>query len=120
MKRKTLSGQIYTYFLIVIVLSLLSVGAVSYWQSSRALDDQVKQYMEQMVDSANYQTDSYLQAYELLSNAFSSNSDVRNFMEIKPDDAYEYYVYSDKIKKFSESSVQSVVTLYKQLNMIYV
>ncbi|MDQ0872380.1 two-component system sensor histidine kinase YesM [Paenibacillus sp. V4I3] len=120
MKRKTLSGQIYTYFLIVIVLSLLSVGAVSYWQSSRALDDQVKQYMEQMVDSANYQTDSYLQAYELLSNAFSSNSDVRNFMEIKPDDAYEYYVYSDKIKKFSESSVQTVVTLYKQLNMIYV
>ncbi|MCY9664047.1 sensor histidine kinase [Paenibacillus alginolyticus] len=120
MKRKTLSGQIYTYFLIVIVLSLLSVGAVSYWQSSRALDDQVKQYMEQMVDSANYQTDSYLQAYELLSNAFSSNSDVRAFMEIKPDDAYEYYVYSDKIKKFSESSVQSVVTLYKQLNMIYV
>lgn len=120
MKRKTLSGQIYTYFLIVIVLSLLSVGAVSYWQSSRALDDQVKQYMEQMVDSANFQTDSYLQAYELLSNAFSSNSDVRNFMEIKPDDAYEYYLYSDKIKKFSESSVQSVVTLYKQLNMIYV
>jgi two-component system sensor histidine kinase YesM len=120
MKRKTLSGQIYTYFLIVIVLSLLSVGAVSYWQSSRALDDQVKQYMEQMVDSANYQTDSYLQAYELLSNAFSSNSDVRNFMEIRPDDAYEYYLYSDKIKKFSESSVQSVVTLYKQLNMIYV
>ncbi|WP_261303281.1 cache domain-containing sensor histidine kinase [Paenibacillus andongensis] len=120
MKRKTLSGQIYTYFLIVIVLSLLSVGAVSYWQSSRALDDQVKQYMEQMVDSANYQTDSYLQAYELLSNAFSSNSDVRTFMEIKPDDAYEYYLYSDKIKKFSESSVQSVVTLYKQLNMIYV
>lgn len=120
MKRKTLSGQIYTYFLIVIVLSLLSVGAVSYWQSSRALDDQVKQYMEQMVDSANYQTDSYLQAYELLSNAFSSNSDVRAFMEIKPDDAYEYYVYSDKIKKFALASVESIVTLYKQLNMIYV
>ncbi|NRF90087.1 sensor histidine kinase [Paenibacillus frigoriresistens] len=120
MKRKTLSGQIYTYFLIVIVLSLLSVGAVSYWQSSRALDDQVKQYMEQMVDSANYQTDSYLQAYELLSNAFSSNSDVRAFMEMKPDDAYEYYLYSDKIKKFALSSVESIVTLYKQLNMIYV
>ncbi|MDF2645585.1 MAG: histidine kinase [Paenibacillus sp.] len=120
MKSKTLSGQIYTYFLIVIVLSLLSVGAVSYWQSSRALDDQVKQYMEQMVDSANYQTDSYLQAYELLSNAFSSNSDVRAFMEIKSDDAYEYYVYSDKIKKFALASVESIVTLYKQLNMIYV
>ncbi|MDR6552489.1 histidine kinase [Paenibacillus qinlingensis] len=120
MKRKSLSRQIYAYFLIVIVLSLLSVGAVSYVQSSRALDDQVKQYMEQMVDSANYQTDSYLQAYELLSNAFSTNSDVRAFMEIKPDDAYEYYEYSDKIKKFAFASMESIVTLYKQLNMIYV
>ncbi|OAS23754.1 cache domain-containing sensor histidine kinase [Paenibacillus oryzisoli] len=120
MKRKSLSRQIYAYFLIVIVLSLVSVGAVSYWQSSQSLDDQVKQYMEQMVDSANYQTDSYLQAYELLSNAFSSNSDVRAFMEIKPDDAYEYYEYSDKIKKFAFASIESIVTLYKQLNMIYV
>ncbi|MFD0695168.1 sensor histidine kinase [Paenibacillus sp. GCM10027628] len=119
MKRKTLSGQIYLYFMIVIVLSLVSVGTFSYIQSSRALDVQVKQYMEQMIDSANYQTDSYLQAYELLSNAFSSNSDVRAFMEIMPDDAYEYYYYSDKIKKFAEASVLSIVTLYKQLNMIY-
>ncbi|OCT16277.1 histidine kinase [Paenibacillus pectinilyticus] len=120
MKRKTLSGQIYVYFLIVIILSLVSVGLFSYVQSSRALDDQVKQYMGQMIDSANYQTDSYLQAYELLSNAFSSNSDVRAFMEINPNDPYEYYVYSDKIKKFAESSVKSIVTLYKQLNMLYV
>lgn len=120
MRKKTLSRQIYSYFLIVIVLSLLSVGAFSYVQSSKALDGQVKQYMEQMIESATYQTDSYLQAYELLSNAFSSNSDVRAFMEIKPNDPYEYYLFSDKIKRFAESSVQSVVTLYKQLNMIYV
>ncbi|MBA2941813.1 sensor histidine kinase [Paenibacillus sp. CGMCC 1.16610] len=119
MRGKTLSRQIFSNFLIVIVLSLVSVGAFSYVQSSRALDGQVKQYMEQMIDSANYQTDSYLQAYELLSNAFSSNSDVRAFMEIKPDDSYEYYVYSEKIKEFARISVISVVTLYKQLNMIY-
>ncbi|WP_346010345.1 histidine kinase [Paenibacillus sp. SYP-B3998] len=106
--------------MIVIVLSLLSVGVFSYVQSSRALDRQVKQYMEQMIDSANYQTDIYLQAYELLSNSFSSNSDVRSFMEIKRNDAYEYYEYSDKIKKFALASVESIVTLYKQLNMIYV
>lgn len=119
MRGKTLSHQIYSYFLIVIVLSLLSVGVFSYVQSSKALDGQVKQYMEQMIDSANFQTDSYLQAYELLSSAFSSNSDVRAFMEIKPDDAYEYYVYNEKIKEFARVSVASVITLYKQLNMIY-
>ncbi|MBP1963901.1 cache domain-containing sensor histidine kinase [Paenibacillus aceris] len=119
MRGKTLSRQIFSNFLIVIVLSLVSVGAFSYVQSSKALDGQVKQYMEQMIDSANYQTDSYLQAYELLSNAFSSNSDVRAFMEIKPDDSYEYYEYSEKIKEFARISVISVVTLYKQLNMIY-
>ncbi|KRF02394.1 histidine kinase [Paenibacillus sp. Soil766] len=120
MKRKSLSRQIYAYFLIVIVLSLVSVGAVSYVQSSRALDDQVKQYMEQLIESANYQTDSYLEAYELLSNAFTTNSDVRSFMEIKPDDTYEHYEYSVKIKAFALDSIKSTVTLYKQLNMIYV
>ncbi|MDD9270722.1 sensor histidine kinase [Paenibacillus sp. GCM10023248] len=119
MRGKTLSRQIYSYFLIVIILSLVSVGAFSYVQSSRALDGQVKQYMEQMIESANYQTDSYLQAYELLSGAFSSNSDVRAFMEIKPDDSYEYYMYNEKIKDFASKSVTSVITLYKQLNMIY-
>ncbi|MGG1519160.1 sensor histidine kinase [Paenibacillus oryzisoli] len=120
MKRRTLSRQIYAYFLIVIVLSLVSVGAFSYFQSSRKLDDQAKLYMEQMVDSANYQTDSYLQSYELLSNAFSSNSDVRAFMELNPDDPYAYYDFSRRIKDFAQTSVTSIVTLYKQLNMIYV
>ncbi|NOV02634.1 cache domain-containing sensor histidine kinase [Paenibacillus planticolens] len=119
MRGKTLSRQIFSNFLIVIVLSLVSVGAFSYVQSSRALDGQVKQYMEQMIDSANYQTDSYLQAYELLSNAFTSNPDVRAFMEIEPNDSYEFYVYSEKIKEFARISVVSVITLYKQLNMIY-
>lgn len=79
MKMRTLSGQVYFYFAIVIVISLASVGFVSYFQASRALDTQVEQYMEQMIENVAYQTDIYLQTYELLSNTFSSNTDVRNF-----------------------------------------
>ncbi|MCP1306074.1 cache domain-containing sensor histidine kinase [Paenibacillus tyrfis] len=120
MKRKTLSGQIYVYFLIVIAVSLITVGVVSYVQSSKELDRQAEQYMEQIVDSAAYQTDIYLQTYELLSNSFTSNSDVRSFMEIASDDGYGYYYYSTQIKKFASNSVQSIAALYKQLNMIYV
>jgi two-component system sensor histidine kinase YesM len=120
MRRRTLSGQVYIYFSIVIVLSLASVGIVSYIQASQALDKQVEQYMDQMIESAAYQTDIYLQTYELLSNSFSSNSDVRAFYEIGPNDAYEYYYYSSEIKKFASSSVQSISTIYKQLNAIYV
>lgn len=120
MKRKTLSGQIYVYFLIVIAVSLITVGVVSYVQSSKELDRQAEQYMEQIVDSAAYQTDIYLQTYELLSNSFTSNSDVRSFMEIASDDGYGYYYYSTQIKKFALNSVQSIAALYKQLNMIYV
>jgi two-component system sensor histidine kinase YesM len=120
MKKRTLSRQVYFYFSIVIVLSLASVGIVSYIQSSRALDAQVEQYMDQMIENAAYQTDIYLQTYELLSNSFSSNSDVRAFFEIGADDVYEYYYYSDQIKSFASKSVQSIVTLYKQLNAIYV
>ncbi|GMX60836.1 sensor histidine kinase [Paenibacillus elgii] len=120
MKRKTLSGQIYVYFLIVIAVSLITVGVVSYVQSSKELDRQAEQYMEQIVDSAAYQTDIYLQTYELLSNSFTSNPDVRSFMEIASDDGYGYYYYSTQIKKFASNSVQSIAALYKQLNMIYV
>ncbi|WP_159887658.1 cache domain-containing sensor histidine kinase [Paenibacillus puerhi] len=120
MKRKTLSRQIYVYFMIVIVLSLASVGVFSYMQSSRALDDQVTQYMEQMIDSATYQTDIYLQTYELFSKSFASNPDVRSFIEIDPDDAYKYYEYSTSIKKFAQESITLIVTLYKQLHMVYV
>ncbi|NOU95288.1 HAMP domain-containing protein [Paenibacillus sp. LMG 31456] len=120
MKRRSLSGQVFFYFSIVIVLSLASVGIVSYVQSSRALDHQVEQYMDQMIDNAAYQTDIYLQTYELLSNSFSSNSDVRAFFEIGKEDVYEYYYYSDQIRTFASKSVQSIITLYKQLNAIYV
>ncbi|WP_249862661.1 cache domain-containing sensor histidine kinase [Paenibacillus konkukensis] len=120
MKKRTLSGQMYVYFSIIIVLSLATLGIVSYLQSSRALDRQVEQYMEQMIESAAYQTDIYLQTYELLNNAFSSNPDVRAFFDIGRNDSYEYYYYSERIKKFASQSVQSIVTLYKQLNSIYV
>ncbi|SDC78472.1 two-component system, sensor histidine kinase YesM [Paenibacillus sp. UNCCL117] len=116
MKRKTLSGQIYLYFMIVIILSLASVGTFSYIQSSQALDEQVTQYMEQMIDSATYQTDIYLQTYELFSKSFASNPDVRKFIEIARDDAYKYYEYSTSIKKFAQESVAP----YKQLHMVYV
>ncbi|PZE22580.1 sensor histidine kinase [Paenibacillus xerothermodurans] len=120
MRKRTLAGQMYFHFSIVIVLSLASVGTVAYIQSSRALDHQVEQYMDQMIESASYQTDIYLQTYELLSNSFSSNQDVRSLFEIGPDDPYEYYYFSNQIKKFASNSIESIVPLYRQLNAIYV
>ncbi|WP_284638845.1 cache domain-containing sensor histidine kinase [Paenibacillus silviterrae] len=120
MKKRTLSAQLYRYFFIVIILSLTSVGVASYVLSSRAIDEQVQLYMEQTINSTSAQTDIYLQTYELFSNSFSSNTDVRQFMEISRDDSYEYYYYSDVIKKFVQNSVNSIYNIYKQLNMVYV
>ncbi|MCZ8511353.1 histidine kinase [Paenibacillus filicis] len=120
MKKRTLSGQLYRYFLIVIIISLATVGVFTYIQSSHALDKQVEQYLDQMIDSAAYQTDIYLQSYELLSNSISFNSDVRSFLEIRPEDTYGYYYYSDSIKKLAHYSVTSMLNIYKQLNLIYV
>jgi two-component system, sensor histidine kinase YesM len=119
LKRRSLSGQIFTYFLIVIVISLATVGIFSYWQSSTALDDQAERFMEQLIQGAGDQTDVYLQTYELLNSSFSSNSDVRNFFEVKPEQSYEYYYYSNLITKFAFDSVQSIPTLYRQLKRVY-
>ncbi|WP_248926518.1 cache domain-containing sensor histidine kinase [Paenibacillus hamazuiensis] len=117
MKQRTLSGQIYVYFIIVIVLSLLSVSVFSYFQSSQALDRQVEKYMAQTINNALYQTDIYLQNYELVSNSLISNQDIRAFLEIEPTDYYEYFYYSDQIKRYA---LQPLFTLYRQLNLIYV
>ncbi|TBL78245.1 sensor histidine kinase [Paenibacillus thalictri] len=116
MKARTLSGQIYVYFIIVIVLSLTSVGVVSYFQSSKALDVQVEKYMSQTINNALYQTDIYLQTYELVSNSIISSSDVRNFLEIDKDDSYAYFDYSNQINRYV---MPPLFTLYRQLNLVY-
>ncbi|TLS49052.1 sensor histidine kinase [Paenibacillus antri] len=97
--RKSLFGQIYLYFTVVILLSILGVGVVSYMQSSRALDDQVERYISQLIRHSTSQTESYLRRYELASDSLLSEDAVKQFMEMDPEDSYRFYELTQTIQK---------------------
>jgi two-component system sensor histidine kinase YesM len=97
--RRSLFGQIYLYFFIVILLSILGVGIVSYVQSSRALDDQVERYISQLIRHSTSQTESYFRRYELASDSLLSEESVKKFMELDPEDSYQFYDLTQKIQK---------------------
>ncbi|MFK7692827.1 sensor histidine kinase [Paenibacillus sp. HJGM_3] len=115
--RRTLSSQIFAYFLIVIVLSLSVVGVFSYIQSSKALDSQSEKNISQVISNALYQTDLYLQTYERLSDSILSNNDVKRFLDIDPADSYTHFYYTDQIRKyvFQPTFIQN-----PQISLIYV
>ncbi|GIP37238.1 histidine kinase [Paenibacillus sp. J31TS4] len=115
--KKSLARQLFVYFLIVIVLSLSSVGAVSYIQSSFSIERLIGDSISQTVANASTQTDFYLKPYEDVSASILSSSDVKHFLDMDPADSYDYFYYSDQIKKtlFRPLSIQ-----YPQLNTIYV
>jgi len=115
--RKSLSRKLLLYFLIVIVLSLSSVGIFSYLQSSRALDKQTEKYISQVITSASYQTDLYLQNYEGASVSILSHQDVKRFLDMNPEDSYSYFAYTDEIQK---NLYRSLFILYPQIQLMYV
>lgn len=117
MMRKTLSGKLFASFLTVIVLSLSMVGFISYFQASSALDKSSERTIAQVIRSASYQTDLYLQNYEKASDSILSYYQVKQFMDMDPEDSYSYYQYTNDIQKYL---YRSLFILYPQISLIYV
>lgn len=95
-----LSRKLVTYFLVVIVLSLTSVGVFTYTRSSEELDRQSSRHMSQIVNNAMYQTDLYLQNYERSMSSLLSNQDVKQFVDMPRIEGYEYYSFYSSIRDY--------------------
>ncbi|MDF2934912.1 MAG: integral rane sensor signal transduction histidine kinase [Paenibacillaceae bacterium] len=117
MLRKSLSAKLFVSFLTVIVLSLSMVGFISYFQASSALDRSTERTIAQVIRSASYQTDLYLQNYEKASDSILSYYQVKQFLDMDPEDSYSYYQYTNDIQKYL---FRSLFILYPQINLIYV
>ncbi|CAH0118165.1 hypothetical protein PAE9249_00631 [Paenibacillus sp. CECT 9249] len=113
--RGSISRKLYVYFLIVILLSLSIIGAVTFTQSTAQLERQSERYMSQMINSAVYHTDLYLQTYEKASKSILSDSDVMKFVDMEPDNSYDYYFFKNQIEK---RVFDRTFTLYPQVNLI--
>lgn len=115
--KKSLFAQVYTSFLVVIILSLTGVGLVSYWQSSKALDEQVEKYISQLINYTTSQTEQVFRRYELSTDSLLSEQDVKEFLEIDPQDNYQYYEYRLEILK---NIFQKMFIAYPSIHMITV
>lgn len=115
--RKSISNRIFGYFMILIVISLSVVGTITYFQSSKLLDRQLERYLSQMIAHAAYHTDLYLQTFDNASKTILSNGDVLKFMEMDPDNGYQYYELSQKIQS---EVFDSAFIIYPQIELIYI
>jgi two-component system sensor histidine kinase YesM len=115
--RKSVAKQLIFAFLVVIVLSLSSVGVFSYWQAAKALEQQSEQNIAQVISSASYQTDLYLVAYERASESIMTNLYIQEFLDLDPLDYFELFQYeTDIIKKVFPPAYIN----HPQINRIYV
>lgn len=113
---KSISHRIFFYFTVLIVISLSVVGAITYVQSSKLLDRQLERYLSQMIAHAAYHTDLYLQTFDNASKTILSDRDVLQFMEMDPNNSFQYYELSERIqKKFDQAFI-----IYPQIDLIYV
>ncbi len=114
---RSLSQKLFLYFLIVITLSLLTVGIFIYRQSSVALDKQAEKYIAQIIDNASYQSDLYLQTYERVSSSILYNADIKRFLDMEPEDFYQHYLFHSKIR---DGILAPTFITYPQINLIYI
>ncbi|NQX70313.1 histidine kinase [Paenibacillus alba] len=113
----TLYRKLFIYFLVVIVLSLVSVSLFSYRKSSAELDAMVQHQMSQMINNAAYQTDLYLKIYERAFVALLQGDDIRHLLELPFDgDAYEFHQYRKKIK---EESINPIFIRNPEIAAVY-
>ncbi|OXM87811.1 cache domain-containing sensor histidine kinase [Paenibacillus rigui] len=114
--RGNLSRRLFTYFMVVIVLSLTSVGIFTYTRSSNELNAQSSRQLSQIANNALYQTDLYLQTYERSMTSLLSNKDVKQFIDMPVVEGYDYYNYSSLIKEIGMKPIfirnPEVVAIY--------
>lgn len=116
--RRSLSRQIFLYFLIVVLFSLTTVGVFFYLKSSEAIDEQVEKYMTTVITNAARQTDSQLQMFERISNTILLQDSVKKFLDMDPADSYEHYRFTHLIRK---DVFQKIFIQYPtQTHMMYI
>ncbi|NQX70455.1 histidine kinase [Paenibacillus alba] len=117
MKIRGFTKKIFVYFMIVIILSLGSVGIFSYVITSGELDEMVENQMNQIVGNAVHHTDIYLKDYERSIVSILTNRQVMEFIDLPSTrEAYDFYTYRNTIR---ETSVDPLFIRNPKLASVY-
>lgn len=109
--------QFYVAFVLMLVATLALVGGLSYLKSAREVEKQVEKFLSQVLQTALHQTDLYLKTYEYASNSIISNVEVRRYLDVPPEDYYNFWMYYNRIKQYV---LQPNLQYHPQVNLIYV
>lgn len=86
-------------FLVVILLSLSTVGIAFYTISARQLSQSAENQMTQIVNNAVHHTNLYLSSYQRSMVALLSNLNVKKYIDLPSDrEEYENYRYLTDIR----------------------
>ncbi|NOU97230.1 HAMP domain-containing protein [Paenibacillus sp. LMG 31456] len=100
MRKLNLYPKLFLSYLIVIMISLTSVGVFSYWTSSRELDQIVENQLSQVVGNAVHHTDLYIRNYERSMVSLLNSSYVKRFIDLPQEETgYPYYELRKLIKE---------------------
>jgi two-component system sensor histidine kinase YesM len=99
MKHLNVFQKLFLTYLIVILISLASVGLFSYRTSSGELNQLVESQLAQTVGNAASHTDLYIRAYERSMVSLLSSNDVKRFIDLPPGEVgYPYYELRTSIR----------------------
>jgi two-component system, sensor histidine kinase YesM len=102
MKNLNLYQKLFLSYMVVILISLSSVGVFSYWASSGELDQLVESQLSQVVGNAVNHTDLYIRAYERSMVSLVNSNDAKRFIDLPPgENGYPYYELRTLIREIS-------------------
>ncbi|MCU6794101.1 histidine kinase [Paenibacillus sp. WQ 127069] len=100
MKNFNLYQKLFLSYLIVILISLTSVGVFTYRTSSNELDQLVENQLSQVVGNAVHHTDLYIRTYERSMVSLLNSNDVKRFIDLPTGEkGFPYYEIRKLIKE---------------------
>jgi len=110
--------RLLLYFLIIMIVPLILVSSIIYIQSSKLLEEQTEEYLEQVITNLSYQSDRYIRNYELATLPLVSNPNVKYFLDLNDDNTKEHirYQYYESIW----SMMDQIAIQHPAINRMYI
>ncbi|MCR8634715.1 cache domain-containing sensor histidine kinase [Paenibacillus radicis (ex Xue et al. 2023)] len=111
-----LARKVYIYFVIIIALTLVTVGVTGYWRSSNELENQYEGLLTQIVDNVLHETDLYLKNYERATVSILTSPVVKEALDLPRNTTTGFYTSEIAMK----GVFQPVLINNPEISMTYI
>ncbi|MDD9268397.1 sensor histidine kinase [Paenibacillus sp. GCM10023248] len=114
--KNSLVRKVYMYFVIIITLTLVTVGVTGYWRSSNELENQYEGLLTQIVDNVLHETDLFLKSYERATLSIMISPVVKEALDLPRQATASFYASEIAMK----SVFQPVLINNPEISMTYI